>query len=264
MPSESESKVVKVYAGYTEDAQRLVFDFQDKYDASPHLLTVLPTGTVENDKVLKPEKDKGLIAYTYPQSISPDLAEKYIETPFVQKRDNGTFSLVQTWTTSYNDKFRSDFNIQMENPNPAVFVPQAVDEFKQAMVLMFGSTAEDHEILYCQRATENNKKLYVGYSELLLEFLKMHPEDMEALGITELTEGGFITRIVDGRGKVTSKPFTFSPGEKYALHTKQGWETMACITLVAQFNNNRSYHEQISEWQQSAEQTNCEVDVFNF
>jgi len=65
---------VRVYQGFTEHTYRLVFPFEDKFGPdTPQLLTIVPSGVVENSKVLEPQKEKGLIAFAYTQSISDEL-----------------------------------------------------------------------------------------------------------------------------------------------------------------------------------------------
>ena len=76
---------VSIYAGFSEHAYRLVFNFEDSYGPA-HLTTVLPCGTVENEKILEAEKGKGLIAYTFPQTMTAEVAQKHKGIPFVWKR----------------------------------------------------------------------------------------------------------------------------------------------------------------------------------
>jgi len=239
---------VSIHAGFTEHAYRLVFDFEDRYGPA-HLTTLLPCGTVENEKDLKAEKGKGLIAYAFPQTMTAEVAQKHKGLPFVWKRTDGSFAVVQTWPTNYNEKFIADFNPTTTNPDPVKFKPQAVDEFKQATVNLFGHEATRHEILYCHKVTENTKPVYFGTSELLLKLLHEEADIRKSLDITEMTsDGGFVARSVDGKGKEGSKSFKFSPGKQYALYTKQGWETMACITPLDQFNDGRTYYARLATW----------------
>jgi len=112
---------VCIYPGFTEHAYRLVFPFEDHFAPdAPQLLTVTPSGVVETKKMLKPKKGAGLIAYTYPQSISDELAEAPVthqvdgssmngsgcalrDTAFVWRRKDGTNALIQTCPTALND-----------------------------------------------------------------------------------------------------------------------------------------------------------------
>ena len=62
---------VRKFAGFHEHTYRLVFPYEDHFpEKAPHLYTILPSGTVENDKVLEPAPEKGLIAYAFPQLIA--------------------------------------------------------------------------------------------------------------------------------------------------------------------------------------------------
>jgi len=65
----SQSGVTK-YKGFQEHAYRLLFPYEDKFpDKEPHLLTILPSGVIETTKILAPEEERGLIAYTFSQKI---------------------------------------------------------------------------------------------------------------------------------------------------------------------------------------------------
>ena len=47
-------------------------------------------------RVLEPKKDKGLIAYAFPQTAMEDAARKHANSPFVWKHDDGSHALIQT------------------------------------------------------------------------------------------------------------------------------------------------------------------------
>lgn len=139
-----EQDKVYEYKGFTEHAYRYVFYFGtmkksclNDGNTQPGLLTILPTGAVENLKDLQAEKEKGLIAYVYPQTLDPkanvDSITKKIEELEVKnkkaadtktntdtplKKSNGkiehffvaeTRQLTQTWPTSFNAKFMKEF-----------------------------------------------------------------------------------------------------------------------------------------------------------
>ena len=56
-------KPVMQYSGFTGHTYRLVFNYEDNYNVTPHLYTILPSGVVENDKTLSPAKEGALVAY---------------------------------------------------------------------------------------------------------------------------------------------------------------------------------------------------------
>lgn len=245
---------VETYAGFTEHAYRFVFNFEDTFKPNtPALLTILPTGVIENSKVLKPEKEKGLIAYTFPQTINEEEASRVIEipdfplngseyrkTPFVFKRESGKneYALVQTWPTAFNAKFKSDFTIfEGKNPDTSAFDPEAESDFKECMKRLFGDVANEHPIQFCHKQTENHGAVFVGVSEALIKFLKRNPEKMREVAIARIEGLGF---VADGkRGKDENdkfeKSFTLQPGQKYVIYRKVGWETMGCCKPYDQF-----------------------------
>ena len=155
------------------------------------------------------------------------------------RRDDGTFAVVQTWATSYNDKFRADFTVWTENPDPSRFSPQAAEEFQRACVALFGPAAAKEKILYCHKTSTNDRKVYVGTRAVLLSFLGDNAAVRAELNILRVSKDGFVAGTVDGKGTIGTKPFTLAATGEYALYTKLGWETMACPTPLDQFMESR-------------------------
>lgn len=209
-----------------------------RYENAPALKTILPNGVVENDHILSPEADGGLITFPYPQDIEAPLAEKHLSTPFVWQRDDGTYALVQTWTTDVNDSFRKTFDVSTSNSDPTRFLPQAVTEFKKVIVELFGAAAAQHPILCCTKTTQNDRPTYVGTARQLQLLLCVSQDVLKEKDIVELTPHGFVTRCVDGNGKASTQDFAFpNDDEVYVLYTKVGWHTMACVKTKKQFDH---------------------------
>merc|ERR1712079_157916 len=147
-------KGVTIYKeGFNEHAYRLVYPYEEQFpDLEPHLVTILPDGAVENTKKLIPEKERGLIAYTYCQKIEGKTLEgktvqdseskwhgkSFVDTPFVKSLPGKQFAVVQTWPTKFNDKFKQDFELKETNPNPKNFEAAAVADFQACMQSLFG------------------------------------------------------------------------------------------------------------------------------
>merc|ERR1719362_1565869 len=108
-------KEVSIHEGFAEQAYRLVFMFEDHFAPdAPRALAGMPSGVIETNDIRKPHKEDGLIAFTYPQSISDELAGSPVsvktveddgfpadnsprilrETAFVWRRDDGSNALV--------------------------------------------------------------------------------------------------------------------------------------------------------------------------
>merc|ERR1719183_2933342 len=203
-----------------------------------------PMAPSKTTKKLEPMKDKGLIAYTYPQTTTADIARKHANSPFVWKRDDESYAVMQTWPTNYNDKFREEFACSTKNPNPQVFIPQAADEFKKTVVELFGQKADAQDILYCHKKSWNPKKVYAGTAGELQQLLRENDQVVRELDIIELTEDGFVCRTIDGKKVEGKKDFRFGDRDtKYALYTKIGWNEMACITPWSQFEKDRDMGE---------------------
>jgi len=262
------SKAVRVYRGFTEHTYRLVFPFEDKFAPNtPLLLTIVPSGVVENNKVLQPQAEKGLIAFTYPQSISDELAVLPVEqqpdanvpgsilhgknrtlrdTAFVWRRKDGTNALVQTWATNINEKFRQDFDISKGvNPDPAKFLPQAVSEFQEAMVRLFGPAATSCPVWFCHKKLESTSPAVVGFGEEVLAHLRGNPELMRELAIASIDNDGlgFVADGTNGKGEQFEKRFRLTPGEQCVVYRKTGWDTMGSIKPLHQFLLDAEFHE---------------------
>jgi len=242
---------VKKYKGFKEHAYRLLFPYEDQFpDLAPDLITVLPSGKVETVKKLNAEKPKGLIAYTYAQFVEAAVAQQVVdneaspwkgtklsETPFVTM-SGGKYSLVQTWPTNFNDKFKQDFDCKETNSDQKHFEPAAVKAFKTCIEneKLFGAGATDKiKIQYCHKVTENTNPCYVGMTESLKEYLQENQAEMTAVGIKELTSDGFVSTGVDGKNNSLEKPFTMDKATKYVIYKKVGWETMGCCKTLEQF-----------------------------
>jgi len=249
---------VKTYKGFKEHAYRLVFPFEDKFqDLKPDLLTILPTGVIENSKKLEPEKERGLIAYSFVQSVTADVAQKtvgsaesgynnkpYSETPFVTKKGN-KFALVQTWPTRFNAKFKQDFECKEENTDKKHFEPAAVQDFKKCVDSMFGQGATDKcKIQHCHKVTTNNNACYVGLTEALKDYLQNNEDKMKEVGIEKFTAEGFQSFGKDGKDNAVSKPFKMEKKIKYVIYKKVGWETMGCCKPLPQFLKECEFLEQ--------------------
>jgi len=203
---------------------------------APTLRTILPTGCVEDTKDVHPKTEGGLMCYTHPQHLGAEDAEKYLATPFVWKRNTGTFALVQIWPMRYNDTFRSDFKVSIENPDPDKFSLNAVEEFKIALSKMFGAVAV-HElgIKYCYCKRENNNPVYVGQSEALMVFLTRRADVRKAMNIPVVGVLSFECDYIDKQKNTDRKKFVLSPNTRYYLYTKDGEEKMAMVKTWDQF-----------------------------
>jgi len=264
-----ETGTLCVYPGFTEHACRLVFPFEDHFAPDiPQLLTIMPSGVVETNTMLEPQKEEALIAFTYPQSISDELAESPVlfkpdgnvddhapvdssgcilcDTPFVWRRQDGTNALVQTWPTTINEKFRKTFEIsEGANPDSNKFQPQAVSEFQEAMAQLFGPAAANRPILFCHKKTENTSPAVVGTSEEVLAHLSENPELMHKLAILTVDREGlsFVSDGTDGDGNKFEKHFTMTEGEHCVVYRKIGWDTMGCTKPFQQFLRDAELHQ---------------------
>ena len=240
------SSSLETYTGFKEHAYRLVFHYGDKFPQTPPpmLNTILPSGVLENNRELVPVAEKGLMCYGFAQTILPEKAKDLPATkqPFVWERADGTLALVQTWSTSVNEKFKEQFEVSLTNPDTSIFSTQAVEEFKRTLTSLFGEGALKQEpVMFCHRASVNTKPVLVGDRATLLAHLASHPEALAELNIARLTDDGFVAATVSGKGEKGEKPFALGAGV-YAIYVKMGWHTMACATPIDQFMDGRELH----------------------
>lgn len=248
---------VTQYKGFKEHAYRLVFPYEEHFpniDPVPSLLTILPSGSVENTKALVAEKERALIAYTFSQQIKKDViagktvdyadspwhGKAYTETPFVKGTGVGDLhTLVQTWPTKFNEKFKQDFTVTENNPDNTKFAAAAVADFKACVEQMFGGqdATKKVPIKFCHKETKNEFPCYEGKTEDLLMYLQDNVQAMNAVGIKEMTQDGFVATGEDGKGNKVEKPFSMDPKTEYVIYKKVGWETMGCCKTKAQFEN---------------------------
>jgi len=249
---------VSKYKGFRETACRLVFPYETKFEGrTPDLLTILPNGVIENWKKLEPKEGQGLIAYTYAQFTSEDLAQKqvdkdgsqwkgteYCKTPFVDYYD-GKCYVVQTWPTRFNKDFKESFQCVLTNPNRLQFEEAAVETFRECVETLFGAGAtQTAPILYCTKVTTNESPCYVGTTQALKAYFDEHYDAMKEVGIKEfLSDSSFMSEGKDGKEppERIEKEFKMKRGTKYVIYKKTGWETMGCCKPWEQFANESEF-----------------------
>jgi len=228
---------VKKTGGFTENAYRFVFAYEDNFKdgAPPHLQTILPSGKIENEKVLNPEAERGLIAYTYSQKMADKKTADLFKaqgSPFVFDK-NGEPYVMQTWPTRFNEKFKKDFTLYKypNNPDPTHFEVEALEDFKRVALKLFQRSGDEDPPLWLGvRQSENKLPMYEGSGSQLMALLRLRHDIREELSIIKILEpDGFLSKFTDGKNKEGEKPFHMDLNRPYCLYTKQGWETMACV-----------------------------------
>ena len=172
---------MEIFTGFYEDACRLVVCAKDLPQESRNIQTVMPTGVKEMEKELKPGDEKGIITYPVIQSLSEEqvkqllgpgvlhygVRDQYSDRdsslePYVWRREEGTYAVVQMWLVKYDEAFQSDFQITYTNPDPKRFDPRAVAELQRALRILYRGTAadgKDRPVRYCRRRVKNNKRV---------------------------------------------------------------------------------------------------------
>lgn len=240
-----EEGVIK-YDGFYENAYRLVFAYEERYaDTAPqHLLTILPSGIVETDKMLEAEPERGLIAYCYVQMIEPNKVESLRQThgdavdPFIIRREDGSFVVVQCWPTKYNEAWKKGFREYPKNPNKKKISDEAARYFHEAMIELFGEDARDQPVTFGVSSKRNEHPCYMGTGADLIRILKKSKALQESLQIIDVSADGFTTLITyptKPEERVGDKTFKMDLTSQYALYTKVGYEKMACVKPAFQF-----------------------------
>lgn len=245
------SNNVQVFSGFTERVYRLGFDYEDRFaHVVPALLTVSPCGASESGGLLPPMKKQGLLSPAYPQSVELEAAQKPVttadgifagkslaETPFVWKRDDGSFGLSQMWPACIDHAFQQEFEVFAGvNPDPLKFQPQAEAEFRETIIRLFGSQARHHQILFCRKCTVNDSPVLIGTSEKLIQHLQAQPQMLPRLGIARLGDStSFVAEGTNAKGEQIEKEVFMAPGERYAVYRLSGPSGLGCAVPYAQF-----------------------------
>ena len=154
------------------------------------------------------------------EGIMRDVGDSY-----VYRRDNGEYALSQVWPTKYNEQFKQSFTCSTTNPDPRIFHPQALAEFKRTINKLFGPSATERvPIVFAQNAKPNREPVYKGSAEHLERYLRSNPAAVDRLKIAKLYPGGFVATVSVGGNPSKGKPptrdsfmhFDFTPGEEYA------------------------------------------------
>jgi len=249
-------KEVIVHAGFTETSRRLFFPYEDQYKdvEPPHLLTVLPSGKIENDKFLKPEKEKALFAYPWCQKMHPTAAKGFLDTNFVWEHGS-EYRVCQAWKVDYNADFkdsRTGFKWSDDNPDTDHFSEEVMKEFKQVLRKLFKvPEGKDIAVYYAHKELTNNKHTYEGKGESLMSLLRIHKGVRDDLNIKVLIEpDGFISEWEQWEDEKTklkkvkkTKHFFMDVTKTYVLYTRiMGPErAMACVKPKDQFDRECKY-----------------------
>jgi len=245
---------VRKHEKYKEHCYRMVFPYEDNFDVETEMLTILPTGVIENTKIIAPEPEQGLLAFPWAQEVSTDVAQKICdkeeskwkgkklaETPFVKKSGN-RYCVVQIWPTKFNQEFKTSFAMTDHAPDLKRFDSGGVVDLRDCIKELFGEEAfKKVKIKYCHKERIYESPCYCGTTENLLEYFKRNPDAMEAVNIKNLEENGFVANGKDGRDHPIEKPFTMEPTTEYVIYKKFGWEEMGCCKLKAHFDKESEF-----------------------
>jgi hypothetical protein len=151
---------------------------------------------------------------------------------------------VQTWPTTFNASFRRDFAVTDQNPDPQRFSPVAAADFTQTVAALYGEQAlAATPILYCHKQSENANVAFKGTGLQLLQLLATKREVAEMMDIVTLKPAGFVCRYSTRRGGGGVCEMSLTPlQDVHVLYRKQGWETMVCTKLLAQFVQEGDLH----------------------
>jgi len=247
--------LVRIYGGYDEEASRMLFPYGDRFahlSEMPVLRTYNKYGIEVNERKPLPvrpeheEKDpktleiRALIAYAKPETFDFEAGRTLLDTEgdtYVVHRANNTYGLSHIWTTKFDDGMKKSFICSTVNPDTAIFKPQKVYEFKRTLCKIFGDDATSRvPIVYARLSKPNRRPVYTGTAEALEKFLRDRPDVVDQLNIAKLFPGGFVAVVTKKGNKFDGyKHFDFSAGQEYVLYTRLGYQEMACIKLLSEF-----------------------------
>lgn len=231
---------ITIHKGFKEYAYRLLMPYETDFSLSPFLQTIRKDGTVETEKVLEPQLERGLLTYPYLQEIDYSKCMQFLNTPYIYQYNN-SYLLSQVWPTKYNDSFKQSYTIHTTNPDTDKFSEEAVEIFRRTCNMLFKDSTAGNKILYCSKETLNTNRVFIGTCVELIAFLKSNPIITTGeLNISSVFDNGFISNVIDGKGKCTTKKFIISDtpednDKQFVIYVKQGWDTMACTNNLQDF-----------------------------
>ena len=166
------------------------------------------------------------------------------------QRDNGEFGVSHTWPIKFNEKFQKDFTCltNIEETDPSVFSSQALFEFQQCVLRLFGPQAiERAPIIFASNKRKNPFKVIVGLPQDIDHFLRRHPELCDEMKIAKLHPGGFVCVYKNGKGRTGPKHFEYQPNVQNVLYVKKGWEEMACVKPLSLFLQECQFGPEVTE-----------------
>lgn len=252
---------MEIYDGFIEKPERLMYVYGD-VPSHPEgtTLTVLSDGTLEN----KPERitsdnindgeSRGLIAYTFPQTISNEALEKVrnelgTESHLADKiaflREDGTMALVQSWKVKANKGFYERFEVVDIEPS----MQQARAEFEQSLKLLFNVESLPGEIIAVKGRSWN-----VNIDGLMrgtgASIIAQMNEDNTIFGdmihSVNVTNNSYRTNVKKKGKQDSNKEFFLSPDVEYAVYKNSGWATLIVPTPWSQFCVGRKAVEPLS------------------
>lgn len=252
------AKGLKVFKGFREEAYRLVFEKEEAASGEKKMLdTILPSGEIEMTKTFKPQKEKGLMTFGYPQEIRKDVARKYTaraEGPgcFIHNDapDKPTYPLVQIWTVNVNDRFRNDYDIMTEEESQSdpKFHADAISAFRKSMEKLFSSEDVARYGIKCcrmKKEKENKHLAITGMRSVLDGFIQN--KDVQKYFFITLEKHGFKAWSKQkGRWFPRSQRFEWADDmeEVYVLYTRDGNSEMTVMMKEKQFLQEKIFGEE--------------------
>lgn len=269
---------VKRYSGFREKPERLVYVYGRIRDhPEGDTLTVLPDGTLENDptpitkEMIEDGTSRGLIAYTFPQTISESDLQKVSETLRMRGFDpkmaekvafyRDTFSvtpsiaLVQSWKVKANKSFFEGGGFEEVEMEPAMM--QACGEFEKSLSRLFNLKADQQlpgKIMAVKQKQwkENKGGLLRGTGAVILATMmdgKSGFDDMIVPGSVTFNsfetyvygEGNSPKIIYEENGDPKTKRFYLSRNLEYAVYKNSGSTTHITPTPWYQFCFGRTH-----------------------
>jgi len=241
------------YAGFLSDEKRIVFPHEDKCGPAKHKLkTILINGDQEGaDVKITSAKQRGIVTWPYEQFIDDDTAARWLETPFVWKKQERN-ALAHMWTININKEFHETYDV--EEIRPEGFDTEAAENLKKVARELFGAEEANRvKPWYCTKKPSkraNRQQVYVGTTSQFQEFFAK-PGVMDALAINSFSRSDNKVRtaaVQKGKkylcgcilcpGKKTGQReflLSDSPTELQVMYKRNGYTSFMCFKPMRNF-----------------------------
>lgn len=240
---------VQVYDGFVEEAKRIVFNYGRVFPPLKRLPTlhtlVVRDGvpTIETTKALERTPHGSVVTFAQPHTVEcvdgwpRELRGVY----FFSVADDETppYAHVQMWYTKCDAEFEKSCSWCTSSAEQGKVSLVALTRARRALARLFDIEEYRVRLKLCTVVRRNTKRVYVGHTEDLIEFLRDSPRLQDDLNILSLEADGFTALVIRTDGTTSERAFKMTPRVRYALYTNQWGDIVTSCMRLQQFQEER-------------------------